>query len=200
MLDDEKKKLIEAEERFRHEIKVKLETENALLKKGVKNRLFEFFNSSAGTWFLSSVIVTGGAGLYQQIEHHHEDYKMQYEQRIKYHFEIESRIDQMDLALRKSKTVGEAKEALQRLYKSKFPLSPELENRSLGSMYLNLYDLLSGSDKERAEEALNFILQLENAEEVLENQADNQPLSEKDKVQLTKLIQAVKELHFQRAT
>ena len=36
MLDDEKKKLIEAEERFRHEIKVKLETENALLKKGVK--------------------------------------------------------------------------------------------------------------------------------------------------------------------
>jgi hypothetical protein len=212
MLNDKQKELIEAEERFRYELKKNLEAESSSIKEEVESakqsieaegrkfssKLFEFLNSSVGSWFLSSVIVTGGAGLYQQVEHHYETQKLQHEQLIKYKFEIENRIDHMELALRQSKTVGDAKEAFQRLHKGKFPLSPELQNRGLGSMYLNLYDLLSGSNQSRAQEALNFIRQLEDAEEMLDAQSDNQPLSAEDKAQFTKLIKAIKELHFQR--
>jgi hypothetical protein len=212
MLNEEQKKRIESEENFRLEVKKKLEQEYLGIKSDIhaatkavetegrkaSSKLFDFLNSSFGTWFLSSVIVTGGAGLYQQIEHHYENQKLQHEQLIKYKFEIENRIDHMELALRQSKTVGDAKEAFQRLHKGKFPLSPELQNRGLGSMYLNLYDLLSGTNQQRAQEALNFIRQLEDSEVLLEAQPDNQPISEQDRAQFNKLIKSIKDLHFQQ--
>jgi len=56
----------------------------------------------------------------------------------------------MECALRTAKTVGDAKDALSSLSKSKFPLTPELQNRSLGSLYLNIYELLSGTQQEKA--------------------------------------------------
>ena len=205
MLTDEQKKIVEAEESFRHEIKKKLENEDSLMQKSlesggrkIKSKLFEFFNSSVGTWIVSSLIVTGGAGLYQHMEHEYETQALQHEELIKYKFEIEKRIDHMELSLRQAKTVGDAKKAFERLHTAKFPLSAELQNRSLGSMYLNLYDLLSGSNQERAQQAITFISQLEDAEELLDAQPDNQLLTEQDKARFTKLVKSIKDLHFQK--
>lgn len=86
MLSEDRKTIIEAEERFRHGLKVKLEAEAAGLKSGLNHleeevkqvekkfsaKLMEFLNSSVGIWFLSSVVITGGAAALQQIQHQHE--------------------------------------------------------------------------------------------------------------------------------
>lgn len=212
MISEAQKKIIEAEERFRHEIKNKLVAEAGQLGRNFESveqaiesgekkfaaKLMEFFNSSFGTWFLTSVIVTGGAGLYQNIQHHYETKKAQYDQSVKYKYEIENRLDHLEIGLRHAKTVGEAKAALQRLYTGKYPLTPELQNRALGSMYLNLYNLVSGTEQERAQQSILLIRQLEDAAILLDSQADAQPLSDADKTQFKKLIESIKELHFNK--
>lgn len=210
MIGETEKKIIEAEERFRHEVKAKIRDEalkigrefdaaDRAVKSGERNlsaRLMEFLNSSLGAWFLSTVIVTGGAGIYQNIQHHYENKKVQHEQSLKYRYEIENRLDHLELGIRHAKTVGDAKKSLQRLYSGKFPLTPELQNRALGSMYLNLYGLLEGDDKERAKQAIILIRQLEDSSILLDSQLDTQPLSEVDQTQLRKLIDSIKNLHF----
>ncbi len=35
------------------------------------------------------------------------------------------------------------------MFKSKYPLTPELQNRSLASLNLSMYQLLSGSDQQK---------------------------------------------------
>jgi hypothetical protein len=213
MLSDAQKKFIAAEEEFRHEVKKKLmgQAEVQVSNPAAQNpaiesekiktdsKLMEFLNSSFGTWFISSVLVSGGAGLYQQIEHHYEERKLQQAQFSKYKFEIENRIDHMQVALRQATTVGQAKEALKRLHKAQFPLIPELENSGLESMYLNVYDLLSGSSQERAKQAIEFVRQLEDSEVLLEPQDDKQIISPADKAQVRKLVKAIKDLHFNQA-
>jgi len=57
---------------------------------------------------------------------------------------------------------------------------------------------LSGTNQQRAQEALNFIRQLEDSEVLLEAQPDNQPISEQDRAQFNKLIKSIKDLHFQQ--
>jgi hypothetical protein len=212
MLNDMQKKLIEAEESFRHEVKAKLveqaqglgqritSVEHAMEvgEKKFSDKIIEFLNSSLGTWFLSTVIVTGGAGLYQQVQHHYETQKQNHQEVVKYKYEIENRLDHLALGLRHAKTVGQAKVALQRLYNGKFPLTPELQNRALGSMYLNLYQLLSGSDVERAQQAISLIHELEDAELLLDNQPDTQVISDADKAKLSKIVDDIKKLHFKK--
>lgn len=203
MLSEAEKKMIEAEEQFRHEIKTKimaeaktLGTQISAVEKSFGQKMIDFLNSSLGAWFLSTVIVTGGAGLYQNIQHHYENKKAQHEQSLKYRYEIENRLDHLELGIRHSKTVADAKKALQRLYSGRYPLTPELQNRALGSMYLNLYGLLQGDDKERAKQAIGLIRQLEDSSMLLDPQPDAQPLSEADQAQLKKLIESIKDLHF----
>lgn len=112
-----------------------------------------------------------------------------------YKFEIENRLDNMEFALRRAQTVGDAKEALNRLFKSKFPLSPELQNRSLASLYLNTYELVPGTEKQKAQSAIDFIRDLENAEELLASQTnDAKPINREDKTEFNKLIQSVRAL------
>ena len=86
MLDEEKMKLIEAEEHFRHHLRLKLENEAVTLResattlgsqfkqaeKKLGGKFMEFLNSAVGMWFLSSVVITGGAAAIQQIQHHYE--------------------------------------------------------------------------------------------------------------------------------
>ena len=80
MLNDEKKALIEAEERYRHEIARKLradldavELAAQKLETTLWSKLNDFLNSNVGTWLLSTVLVTGGAGAYQIAQHHYEN-------------------------------------------------------------------------------------------------------------------------------
>jgi len=209
MLSEDQKKLIEAEEAHRHEFRKALEEASAAVSKKandviaqakeeevkLSSKLMEFLNSSVGTLLISSVFITGGAGLIQQIQHNHDNQQKNREQLVVYNFEIENRLDNMEFALRRAQTVGDAKDALNRLFKSKFPLTPELQNRSLASLYFNIYELVPGTEKQKAEAAINFIRELENAEDLLNSQTNNSiSINSQDKAQFNKLIQSIRAL------
>jgi hypothetical protein len=209
MLSEDQKKIIEAEETHRHEFRKALEEASAAVSKKandviaqakqeeakLSSKLMDFLNSSVGTLLISSVFITGGAGLIQQIQHNHDNQQKNREQLVVYKFEIENRLDNMEFALRRAQTVGDAKDALNRLFKSKFPLTPELQNRSLASLYFNIYELVPGTEKQKAEAAINFIRELENAEDLLNSQTNNTiSINDQDKAQFNKLIQSIRAL------
>lgn len=210
MLSDDKKTIIEAEERFRHELKLKLEAEAASLRAGVNrveaevkvvekkfaSKLMEFLNSSVGMWFLSSVVITGGAAALQQIQHHYEIEQKNKTQLVAYQFEIGNRIQNMKYFLRHAKTVGDAKSALASVFKSKFPLNPDLENQSLSALYFNLYQLIEGDEREKSKRAIDVVLDLEDAEVLLQSQKNDQLLDAADKERLNKLISSIEKLHI----
>jgi len=213
MLSEETKKRIEAEERFRHDLKVKLEAELASAKsafasvqkevgqaeKRTASKVMEFLNSSVGTWFLSSVVITGGAAMLQQIQHSHEIEQKNKTQLIAYQFEIGTRIQNMKFFLTQAKTVGDAKVALASVFQSKFPLNPELEKQSLSALYFNLHQLIDGSEKEKTRLAMAVVLDLEQAEFLLQSQRNDQLLDANDKEKLAKLVTSIENLHIGKA-
>jgi len=213
MLSEETKKRIEAEEQFRHDLKVKLEAELASAKSAFANlhkeagevekrtasKIMEFLNSSVGTWFLSSVVITGGAAMLQQIQHSHEIEQKNKTQLISYLFEIGTRIQNMKFFLTQAKTVGDAKVALSSVFQSKFPLNPDLEKQSLSALYFNLHQLIEGSEKEKTRLAMAVVLELEQAEFLLQSQKNNQLLDANDKEKLAKLVTAIENMHIREA-
>jgi hypothetical protein len=208
MLTEDQRKLIEAEEQLRHEVRRRIDTENPPPsppppapppppKVGFGKRLFDFFNSSVGMWLLSSVVLTGGAAMLQNIQHAHEVEMKNQEQLAQHRFEISHRLDQMEYGLRRAKTVGEAKAAMDNMFKSKFPLTPELQNRSLGSLYFTMHELLSGTEQQKTAQAMTFIRRLEEAELSLQEETDNNnKLDEKQKEHMHKLVKSIKALHI----
>jgi hypothetical protein len=147
-------------------------------------------------WLLSSVVLTGGAALLQNIQHNHEIQQQNRQQLSTHRFEITHRLDQMEYGLRRAKTVGEAKAAMDNMFKSKFPLTPELQNRSLASLYLSMYQLLSGTEQQKSEQAMTFIRRLEEAETSLQAETDdNDKLDDTQKELMHKLIKSIKALH-----
>ena len=205
MLTDEQRRIIEAEEQLRHEVRRRLDTENPppppppeppAPKVGFGKRVFEFFNSSVGMWLLSSVVLTGGAALLQNIQHSHEIEQQNRQQLSTHRFEITHRLDQMEYGLRRAKTVGEAKTAMDNMFKSKYPLTPELQNRSLASLYLSMYQLMSGTEQQKSEQAMTFVRRLEEAELSLQAETDdNDKLDDTQKDLMHKLIKSIKALH-----
>lgn len=206
MLSDEQRRIIEAEEQVRHEVRSRLNAENPPPPPpppplpppdSFGKRIFDFFNSSVGMWLLSSVVLTGGAALLQNIQHSHEIAQQNRQQLATHRFEITHRLDQMEYGLRRATTVGEAKAAMDGMFKSKFPLTPELQNRSLASLYLTMYELLSGTERQKSEQAMNFIRRLEEAETSLQAKTDdNDKLDENQKELMHKLIKSIKALHY----
>jgi hypothetical protein len=210
MLSEEIQKKIEAEERFRHELKLKLEAELASAKseftslentvargeKKVSSKIMEFLNTSVGGLFLSSVVITGGAAVLQQIQHNYETEQKSQAQLIAYKFEIGMRIQNMRYFLTQAKTVGDAKLALASVFQSKFPLNPELEKQSLSALFFNLHQLIKGSEKEKTRRAMEVVLSLEQAEYVLQSQQNNQLLDANDKEKLVKLVAAIESMHI----
>ena len=155
-------------------------------------RLMEFLNSSLGMWLLSSVVLTGGAALIQQVQHNFQIREQNHRQLVNHVFEIDNRLDNMEFLLRRATTVGEAKKALEGLFKSIYPLTPELQNRSLSSLYFTVYSLIPPSRQNRADEALELVRQLADSEYVLQSRGDEAPLTEPERSQFEKLIRACK--------
>ena len=210
MLDDEKKKVIETEESFRYALRLQLEAEAAKLKteaataaaqlkqaeKKLGGKVMEFLNSSVGMWLLSSVVITGGASVLQQIQHSHEIEQKNKSQAAVYQFEIGNRIQNMKYFLRHAKTVGEARSALGSLFKSRFPISAELENQSLSTLYFNLNQLIKGTEIEKKVKALAVIRDLEDAEILLQSRPDQELLTAADLEIFNKFIAAVDSLNL----
>lgn len=204
MLTEDELKRIDAEERYRHAIRKSLQAEAPAAappppppeKHGWGKRTFDFFNSSVGMWLLSSVVLTGGAAMIQQIQHDHEIAQQNRQSLTSHRFEIHHRIDSMMFMLKRAKTIGDAKTALHGIYKSSIQLSPELQNRSLGSLFMALVPLLDGTEKQKTTQAFELVKQLEESELVLQAQPDDKPLDEATRAQLTKLMGSIQNLHF----
>ncbi|MDB5487664.1 MAG: hypothetical protein JWQ58_1379 [Reyranella sp.] len=205
IVDDERRRQVEAEEELRYHVRRRLDTEHgvpaappapAAPRSGFGKKVMEFLNSSVGMWLLSSVVLTGGAALLQNIQHQHEVEQKNREQLAAHKFEVTHRLDQMEFGLRRAKTVGEAKAAMDGMFKSKFPLSPDLQNKSLGSLYLTMLQLVSTTDEKRSGEVMDFIRRLEEAELALQAEPDDKPLDTEQREQLRKLLKSVKNLHL----
>lgn len=205
MLSDDELKRIAAEEHYRHSIRKAIEAQAAPPepaapavpeKHGFGKKLFEFLNSSVGMWLLSSVVLTGGAAFLQQVQHDHEIAQKNREDLSSHKFEIQHRLDSMIFLLRRAKTVGDAKNALNGVFKSAIPLTPELQNRSLASLYLSVQPLLAGTDKEKTAQAFELVKQLEESELLLQAQPDDKLLDAAELDKLTKLTKAIQRLHF----
>lgn len=159
---------------------------------GRSHKLMEFLNSSLGMWLLSSVVLTGGAALIQQVQHNFQIREQNHRQLVNHVFEIDNRLDNMEFLLRRATTVGEAKKALEGLFKSIFPLTPELQNRSLSSLYFTVYSLIPPQRQNRADEAIELVRQLADSEYALQSRGDDTPLTEPDRARFEKLIRACK--------
>ena len=191
MLNDDKKSLIEAEERYRHEIASKLRSELSdagqeilNLERTIWDKINEVLNSNVGMWFLSTVLVTGGAGVYQMMQHHYEVKIHNRTQLITHQFEIGNRIQNMKYFLRKAQTIGDAQFALKSVFQSKTPINPDVEKLSLSVLYFNLYQVEGAQNKE----TLDLVRQLEDQYYILQSQKPSDPLPPDQKAQLLKLV------------
>ena len=204
MLTDDQTKVIEAEEQLRHEVRKRLEADNPPPPApppppphhGFGKRVFDFFNSSVGMWLLSSVVLTGGAAVLQNVQHNHEIELNNRQQLATQASRSRTGSTRWNTRLRRAKTVGEAKAAMDDMFKSRFPLTPELQNRSLGSLYLSMHQLVSGTDQQKTEQAMNFIRRLEEAELVAAEPDERQrPARREAEGAMHKLIKSIKALH-----
>jgi len=204
MLTDEDRARIEADERMRHAVRqsmqppaVPAEPPAPPPKPRLGQRVMHFLNSSVGMWLLSSVLLTGGAAALQQIQHSHEIAQKDRQELTTLRFEIEHRLSNMAFLLRRAKTVGAVKTALDGVFKSPIPLSPELQNRSLSSLFLSAYPLVHNKQKRHdARHAITLVKHLEEDELLLQGQPDDQPLSEQQREKFSKTITSIQDLHF----
>ena len=148
MLDDNTKKIIEAEERYRHEITQKLRSgidsfeQSALnLERSIWDKVLEILNSNFGLWFLSSVFLTGGAALYQITQHHYEVKMSREKEIITCEFEIANRLNSMKFLIKRAKTNAEAKFALTPITDSFGAVSTEYEHVNIAVLYFKVFQL-----------------------------------------------------------
>ena len=148
MLDDEAKKIIEAEERYRHEITQTLRSgidsfeQSALnLEHSIWGKVLEILNSNFGLWFLSSVFITGGAAMYQITQHHFEVKMSREKEVITCEFEIANRLNSMKFLIKRAKTNAEAKFALTPITDSFGAVSTEYEHVNIAVLYFKVFQL-----------------------------------------------------------
>lgn len=194
MLSDDKKAMIEAEERYRHEVSKNLRNDLDATKRDVKNlgrdfwaKAGEMLNSNFGLWFLSSVFLSGGAALYQMTQHHYESELAKSKEVIACEFEIINRLNGMKFLLRRATTVADAKYALTPIMKSFGAISSEYENVNIAVLYFKIYQLTGVRDKTIS----LYIKELE--EKNLEVQAENPKdvFRDADRKRLLELIAAL---------
>jgi hypothetical protein len=203
MLTDEDRARIEADERLRHAVRQGMQAPAGPAapppppaKPGFGQRLYHFLNSSVGMWLLSSVVLTGGAAMLQQVQHDHEIAMKNQQDLTTLRFEIEHRLGNMAFLLRRAKTTGDAKVALDGVFKSPIPLTPELQNRSLSSLFLTAYPLLTKEKQDDVRRAIKLVKQLEEDELLLRTLPDDRPLSDAHREKYGKTISSIQQLHF----
>ena len=196
MLTEEKKKLIEAEEAYRHQITQKLKSEMQsveqsviALEKTFWDKTFELLNSSFGIWLLSTVFLSGGAAVYQTVSHHYTQKLTFQKEFLTCEFEIENRLNAMSYLLKKAKTIGDAQYALTPMSKSFGAVTPEYQNVNIAGLYFKTYQLTGLNNKVTGEyvkelEELNLGIQQANPKALLDEQT-------RDK--LLKIIESLKQ-------
>lgn len=196
MLDDDKKRLIEAEERYRRDVAKKLDSDLAATERDAKNlgkdvwaKVSEILNSNFGIWFLSSVFISGGAAVYQITQHHYEAKLETQRQLTTCEFEIANRLNAMKFLLARARTVGEAQYALTPVTKSFGAISAEYENANIAVLFFKIYQLTGYKNMKIA----NNVRDLEEGALVIQRQDPKDLLREEDRKHLLGIIEV---LHY----
>ena len=201
MLDNEKKKIIEAEEHYRHEIASKLRSEASYIQNEAKkiektfwSKAIEVLNSNFGLWLLSSVFVTGGAALYQITQHHFEVKLNNQKELLTCEFEIANRLHGMKFLLLKAKTNGDAQNALIGVSKSFGAVSSEYEHVNIAVLYFKTIQLTGSIDSQVA----GYVKELEEKNLAIQSENPKTPFNESDRKQLIELISALQRYAHQQ--
>ena len=196
MLDDDKKRLIEAEERYRRDVAKKLDSDLAATERDAKNlgkdvwaKVSEVLNSNFGIWFLSSVFISGGAAIYQITQHHYEAKLETQRQLATCEFEIANRLNAMKFLLARARTVGEAQYALTPVTKSLGALSAEYENANIAVLFFKIYQLTGYKNMKIA----NDVRELEQGALAIQRQDPKDLLKEENRKSLLAIIEV---LHY----
>ncbi len=194
MLDDEKKKLIAAEERYRNEIANKLRDAEKIVIKDVETtsnkiwaKIFGVLNSNVGMLVISSVLISGGATLYQNIQHQYEARSHALKEIMSCEFEIANRLYIIKHLLSNATTVADAQLALAEAKKSIGPIKPEYENVGLAILYFNLYQL-TGIRRPLTEQ---YVKEIERVNLSLRVQNPRGAFDKTEKASLLKIINAM---------
>ena len=201
MLDNEKKKLIEAEEQYRHEIAAKLRSEAGFIEntaKKIENNFWgkasELLNSNFGLWFLSSVFITGGAALYQIAQHHYEVKLNTQKELLTCEFEIANRLHGIKFLLLKAKTNGDAQYALTGVSKSFGAVSTEYEHVNIAVLYFKTIQLTGSIDSKIA----GNVKELEEKNLAIQAENPKDPFNESDRKRLIEIINALQRYAHQQ--
>ena len=199
MLDESKKSLIEAEERYRHEIAKKISDEATIVEKDIETsshqiwaKIYDILNSNVGMLILSSVFISGGAAFYQNMQHRYESRVTSQKEIISCEFEIANRLYVVKNLISHAKTVGDALEALTGAKKSLGPVKPEFQNVGLAVLYFNLYQL-TGNRNPSVEQDLR---EIERVYFSLQEQDPKAIFNEVDKESMTKIFNELFELNL----
>lgn len=199
MLDNEKKRLIEEEERYRHEITKKISAEVNTVDEEIEDashkiwaKLYEILNSNVGMLLLSSVLISGGAALYQNAQHQYEAKVTAQKEIISCEFEIANRLYVVKDLISHAKTVGDALVALAGAKKSLGPVKPEYQNVGLAVLYFNLYQL-TGVRKPNVEQDLREIERIYSS---LQEQNPKDAFNKADKESMIKIFNELYELNL----
>ena len=199
MLNDEKKVLIEEEERYRHEIAKKISDEATIVEKDLETsshqiwaKIYDILNSNVGMLILSSVFISGGAAFYQNMQHSYESRVTSQKEIISCEFEIANRLYVVKNLISHAKTVGDALEALTGAKKSLGPVKPEFQNVGLAVLYFNLYQL-TGNRNPSVEQDLR---EIERVYFSLQEQDPKAIFNEVDKESMTKIFNELFELNL----
>ncbi|QWD62589.1 hypothetical protein [Polynucleobacter sp. MWH-UH25E] len=196
MLSEEKKRLIEIEEKYRHEIAQKLKAEaqsaeeNVLkIEQTIWNKVFDLLNSNFGLWLLSSVFLSGGAALYQSTSHHYAQKLIAQKEFLTCEFEIENRLNAMDYLVKKAKTIGEAQYALTPMTKSFGAVTPEYEHVNIAGLYFKTYQLTGIRNKQSEEN----VKELEELNLGIEQSNPKAPLDNETRSKLLKILESLRQ-------
>ena len=197
MLDDEKKKLIAEEERYRYEIANKLRNEEKIVEKDVETtshkiwaKLYDILNSNVGMLILSSVLISGGATLYQNMQHQYEARSHAQKEIISCEFEIANRLYVIKNLISNATTVADAQLALAGAKKSLGPIKPEYENVGIAVLYFNLYQL-TGVRMPGIEQ---YLKEIERVYFSLKEQNPKEAFDKAEKASLVKIITTMNDL------
>ena len=201
MLNEDRKSIIEAEERYRHEITKKLRADLGAVEEDAKklgksfwDKAIEVLNSNFGLWFLSSVFITGGAALYQITQHHYDAKLIRDKAIITCEFEIANRLNGMKFLLLRAKTIGQAQFALTPITKSLGPVSSEYENVNIAVLYCKIFQLTGQWDVQIGD----LVRELEEKNLLIQSENPKLPVDEADRKRLIEIIDALHQYEIEK--
>ncbi|QWE12120.1 hypothetical protein [Polynucleobacter sp. AP-Titi-500A-B4] len=162
---------------------------NEIPKPNATENLSKLLNSNFFIWFLSSIIISGGATLYNNSQHHFEAESNKQKEINNSQFEIINRLNSMSYLMKRAKTMGDVKHALSGTHKSLGPVIPEYENVNIAALYFKIYQL-SGT---RNAEIGAYLRELDEFQLASQIDDPSTPLKDADKNKILNLIHNLKE-------